>query len=104
MLKVKILKIQEEEIIEGKLEKKMSASVQVFLNIPTLEVDPVCGISFSNAPLVKIAEEKITFAEMKKIMQIGQFKNWQEIKDYLEQKYTKYFQEVFKEGFRGVSS
>lgn len=95
MLKVKITKV--EEIDEENNKEKIFAVISVILNLPKLEAGSDVGLVLTDAPPVTISTSTISFADMKAIMDKYGFKKWADVRDYLEEKYIKYFKEVFKE-------
>lgn len=94
MLHVKIIRLQEEDSSNEPL-----VNIKVVMNIPRLTASPKIGLSLDTAPPVVIAEDTISFSEMKEIMDIYKFKNWKQVKKHLEKKYLTYFRDALKDTF-----
>ena len=93
MLEVKVIRLLEES--EEKVEPLVV--IKVVMNLPQLQADPKIGLSMVTAPPVTIAKDTVTFSEMKTIMDIYNFKKWDEVKSFLAEKYLNYFRQVMKE-------
>lgn len=94
VLQVRIIRLQEEDSKEEPL-----VNIKVVMNIPRLSASPNIGLSFDTAPPVVIAEDMISFSEMKEIMDIYGFRNWRQVKKHLEDKYLTYFRDALKKTF-----
>lgn len=93
MLRVKMKKV--EAISPDNSETEVL--IQVMLNTPQVGVEPFLGIFFKNAPEIVISETSLTFSQMKAVMDQHKLKNWEQVKNFIEDKYTEYYLRMFQD-------
>jgi hypothetical protein len=71
--------------------------IKVTLNAPTIGAEAFMGVFFKNAPQITISETTLTFTDMKKVMKQHNFKKWEDVKTYIEEKYTEYYLQMFQD-------
>lgn len=95
MLRVKMKKIEAMHS-EGETPEA-EVLIQVTINTPQVGVEPYLGIFFKNAPEVVISETTLKFSEMRSVMSQHKLKNWDQVKNFIEEKYTEYYLRMFQE-------
>lgn len=75
--------------------KEFEVYIKVTITRPVLNAEPYIGISFKNVSELTLSETTLTFAEMKKVMEFHNLKNWEEVKNFIEDKYNKYYSSIF---------